>query len=827
MNRAPDMDQAARFLDLLDPKATSWTFQTFDDNPTRKDQSLARVFHGTLEEHAKTLTMLQARGAGVFVTVNETDGKGRKAENISRVRASFLDLDGAPLDPVRVWEEPHIICETSPGRYHTFWLVDDCPLEAFRQVQKDLIQTFGGDKSVHDLPRVMRLPGFWHLKDDPYMVRMIETVAFSASFSLSEFQSKISEIKPAPKLSEQAKSKAAPRIDAGATEATTDEVSDLLSYIPPDCGYSDWLAVLMGLHDKYAGSQAGLDIAEQWSAGGGKYVPGEVAQKWAGFEVGKGTSWATVPALARANGADLSAIGRTYKARRPMPATVAHNDPQIFTPVTPAADPVDLWGSFDPPELPQGLLPGIIDDFASANGAQMGADPAGLAVAALVTCAAAIPDKIKIKVKRHADWTESARIWAAVMGPPSARKSPIISAATGPLCKLDGEMMRAWQKKVQEYDALPPDEKKGRKRPPQTRLRLGDTTIEAAQGVLEGSPWGVLLLQDELSGFFGAMDKYNGGKGASADRAVWLQSYNGGEYSVNRVSRPAVLIENLSVCMLGGIQPEPMRKIAGDAVDDGLLQRLFVITLRNATMGTDEPMPPVNADYSALVRHLHNLNPPGWMGQGVLEFDDEAQAIRRDLEAKHLELQSVETINRKLSSHIGKFDGIFARLCVLWHCIEYVESNMFCDMPDFEGNELPATVTGATAQRVADFLHRFLLAHSIAFYSGVLGLSDDHDRLTAIAGHILAHKLDRITNRDVQRGDRTMRGLKDFEIRPLLEQLAALGWLDRIDPPRPSSAPHWQVNPAVHARFAERGRRENDRRRQARETIQSLAGAIT
>jgi hypothetical protein len=26
----------------------------------------------------------------------------------------------------------------------------------------------------------------------------------------------------------------------------------------------------------------------------------------------------------------------------------------------------------------------------------------------------------------------------------------------------------------------------------------------------------------------------------------------------------------------------------------------------------------------------------------------------------------------------------------------------------------------------------------------------------------------------------------------------ALGWLDRIDPPRPSSPPHWQVNPKVH-----------------------------
>jgi hypothetical protein len=290
------------------------------------------------------------------------------------------------------------------------------------------------------------------------------------------------------------------------------------------------------------------------------------------------------------------------------------------------------------------------------------------------------------------------------------------------------------------------------------------------------------------------------------------------------VGRGAAIIDNLSVCILGGIQPEPLRKIAGDAVDDGLLQRLFPIILKNAAVGKDEPMPPINDRYGRLVEALHKLQPPGRVGTGVLEFDDGAQRVRRELEARHLELQSLETINRKLSSHIGKFDGTFAKLCVVWHCVEYIENTLVCDEPALGNDGLPATVTEATARRVAEFLHRFLLAHSIAFYSGVLSLSDDHDRLTAIAGHILAHKLNAVTNRDVQRGDRTMRGLREHEIRPLLEQLAALGWLDKIDPPRPSQPPHWKVNPKVHQMFAERGKREAERRQQTRQTIQALAG---
>ena len=73
---APDVDEAARFLTALDPDATAFTFQTFDDEQERKDTKLVRVLHGTLTQHAKTLLSLNARGAGIFVTVNETDGTG-------------------------------------------------------------------------------------------------------------------------------------------------------------------------------------------------------------------------------------------------------------------------------------------------------------------------------------------------------------------------------------------------------------------------------------------------------------------------------------------------------------------------------------------------------------------------------------------------------------------------------------------------------------------------------------------------------------------------------------------------------------------------------
>lgn len=168
--------QAGRFLHRLDPEAESFTFQTFDDTPEERG-ALAGILHGDLDGEAAKLEALQRQCAGVFVTVNATDGKGRKMPNVERVRAVFVDLDGTPLAPViEAGLEPHIVCESSPGRFHAYWLTDDCPLDQFGRVQKALARRFNGDPTVHDLPRVMRLPGFRHFKREAQLCKMLDGI---------------------------------------------------------------------------------------------------------------------------------------------------------------------------------------------------------------------------------------------------------------------------------------------------------------------------------------------------------------------------------------------------------------------------------------------------------------------------------------------------------------------------------------------------------------------------------------------------------------------------------------------------------------------------
>lgn len=181
----PDaVHDADAFLRILGDRHT---FQTFDDTG-RGRKFLNRILHGTLAEHTDTLALLNARGAGVFVMVNAGDGNGRKTANVKTVRALFVDLDGAPLEPIMAAPlAPHCIVESSPGRWHAYWRVSDCPLSDFTPLQKELAAEFNGDEKVCDLPRVMRLPGFDHRKRAPYRSRIVELRA-GCPYSVADFR---------------------------------------------------------------------------------------------------------------------------------------------------------------------------------------------------------------------------------------------------------------------------------------------------------------------------------------------------------------------------------------------------------------------------------------------------------------------------------------------------------------------------------------------------------------------------------------------------------------------------------------------------------------
>jgi Protein of unknown function (DUF3987) len=86
------------------------------------------------------------------------------------------------------------------------------------------------------------------------------------------------------------------------------------------------------------------------------------------------------------------------------------------------------------------------------------------------------------------------------------------------------------------------------------RLHVSNATIERLAQLLEVQPQGALLLSDELASLFLNMSRYSGGQ----DNEFWLEAWNGGHYTVERMSRPAISINHLMSAFGGKADIDPI-----------------------------------------------------------------------------------------------------------------------------------------------------------------------------------------------------------------------------------------------------------------------------
>jgi len=192
-----DLEQAKLFLSTLGSPA--YIFQTFTDSKAQRKLSikdpLARVLIGTFEEHVVSLQTLSSKGAGVFVQINA--GKVRSAVAVTQVRALFVDID----EPTRTdatlavisknMPKPSMLVNSSPGKYHLYWMADKCPIDKFILYQKHLARKFFTDLNICTLERVMRLPGFPHQKHAPFPVTLR---TYNVRYKIKELEEYMSDL---------------------------------------------------------------------------------------------------------------------------------------------------------------------------------------------------------------------------------------------------------------------------------------------------------------------------------------------------------------------------------------------------------------------------------------------------------------------------------------------------------------------------------------------------------------------------------------------------------------------------------------------------------
>jgi len=138
----------------------------------------------------------QQTGHGIFWAVNRFRGGVRRVEALEQILAWAIDIDhgtkaemrqkflGAPL-------VPSMVVETKRG-YQAYWNAKDGRPEHWNAIVLDrLVPYFGADQNARDLARVLRAPGYLHLKDPaaPFLVQVVhqQDVAYTEAQMVAKF----------------------------------------------------------------------------------------------------------------------------------------------------------------------------------------------------------------------------------------------------------------------------------------------------------------------------------------------------------------------------------------------------------------------------------------------------------------------------------------------------------------------------------------------------------------------------------------------------------------------------------------------------------------
>jgi hypothetical protein len=502
---------------------------------------------------------------------------------------------------------------------------------------------------------------------------------------------------------------------------------------------------------------------------------------------------------------------------------------------------VDPHSDFVGPPFPLDVLPKMLREFVEAEHRAMGADPSALAMAVLASLAGAIHADTTVRVGDG--WWEKPILWFMMVGSPSTMKSPIIDKTTKPLRRIDKERDQDWQQQYRQWKQLSTNTKKTIPSPPRpTRCVIMDATAEKVAEILSREPSGSLMVHDELASLLGSFERYNLG---ASSRGFFLQGWNGGSFHKDRVGKgrkdedAEIFVENLALCILGGIQPDRLAEMR-DLTSDGLLQRFLPVLMKPAERG-DQNYPVASAEdkYNKLIKSINRAQPEKYY------FDDAARDILSDMLDYLHKLEGVDGFPSALIGAIGKLRGYFPRICLVMHVAGQHVSPPHVSLPpsftphasaivrEFCGNQWDQMIGEAaagvdtrtaiswqTAEAAERLVREFCLPHIFGLYDVVLNGGKERDRLRTIANFILASNAGRLRPSDFVEGVRTLRGATTKELGEWVGRFCAMGWL-RPEDERYPVPKAWLVQPGLREHFAERRRQAQAARAEAHKILRA------
>lgn len=494
-------------------------------------------------------------------------------------------------------------------------------------------------------------------------------------------------------------------------------------------------------------------------------------------------------------------------------------------PVAPAnewPEPVNFFaGKMEAPSFDGSELPPELAAYPLLHARQTGFDPSMGVNAAVAIAAAAIPDYIQVCADSESNYFAQARLWHLTIAGPGAGKSPVQRELLKPLWELHAELLREWQKEMEDYERQKKEDPSLPK-PPQPRVIVADVTLEKLSDVLEENPRGVLLATDEFSAWLGSLDQYKSGGTPGRDRGEWLRLFDGGPHQIERVTRGSKFVPNWGASILTATTPSQMQKFSRDLPEDGLIQR-FLVAMARRKKRQDKPAPAhvraACAAYTQLVRRLWNLR--SLMHGGVVQLaPDTKERFDAWNDENDVLTAAFGDVEPALAGHVAKYPTFALRIALTFHCVRIVAAHT--NAPDPAAYPL-----GLSDLELALAFLRRSVQHARAMYLDREGASNAITLARDIAHYILV----RTTESALQRREMTQ-NVMAFRKADEGVQAAALrlvtdfGWVRPIDDgtyrkPHPT---RFEVNPAVAPKFAALAEDERARRALIAQRLAELKG---
>jgi len=482
------------------------------------------------------------------------------------------------------------------------------------------------------------------------------------------------------------------------------------------------------------------------------------------------------------------------------------------------------------------MIPEPFRDWLADVSHRMQTPPDFATVSAIVVTASVIGAGCAIRPKQLDDWEVIPNLWGAIIAPPSKKKTPTMSEATGLLDRLQGEYGKRFQdeKAAAEFDKMANDAMlddvknklkstaKGKgsdavvkgddlqklkidyleltqnaaTEPTRRMFKTNETSVQSMTVLQSQNPRGLLVERDELTGLLVKWETEQG----QEERIYFLQGFNGsGSYVDFKIGRGLTEARNVCISLLGGIQPDKLKRYLYQAMrgnNDGLMQRLQLAVwpdVQTQWEYVDKPTNKADKDRAySIIKALAELDfiqygakQGEYDERPYFRFDDAGQAVfvgwLTDLQAVKLPNEE----NPLMNEHLSKFEKLMPSLALIFHCIDVADGK----------------ASGSVSARAAKLAVRwceYLESHARRIYA--MAESPEHEAAVRLASKIKAKALTSpFTCKVVY--DKGWHGLKDkAEVTAACNILVDENWLVMTRKPVIKSGgrpplPEYHINP--------------------------------